>query len=438
MKRTIILIAGSIWLGLALLLGLTLLLSDLANFLGAFLPWYILIFVIYSVILLTGFLVIFYLFEVGEAKDWPFFGQNMGFESRFAKPEREVLTDLERAEYNINKAKIQPRNVLKEKVLGTTQDLSKEPKFDPIQELIATKSKTPKKVIEAQVKTVVEPFIENNKKAKLKSKEASKDINLEVSQYEQALMNEIKKEDNLKKIQKKMADEKLFNIPLFKKNKVSVGGSWAPILKKEVSSEKFQKLMNKLDKEYQTKKIYPQTQDIFKAFELTDYADIKVVIIGKIPFYRKDQADGLAFSTKMGVEINQTTQIIINEAIKDVDILRPDHGSLESWAKQGVFLLNSSLTASSATPAAHLKDWQWFTNKIIDSLIKTPQPKVFVLWGEHGALFAPKLKNTPHLVIKAPNPSPLSAAKGFYGSQPFSKINKFLGDNELGTIDWNL
>jgi uracil-DNA glycosylase len=438
MKRTIILIAGSIWLGLALLLGLTLLLSDLANFLGVFLPWFILGFVIYSVILLAGFLVIFYLFEVGEAKDWPFFGQNMGFESRFAKPEREVLTDLERAEYNINKFKIQPRNVLKEKVLGNTQDLSKEPKLDPIQELMATKAKTPKKVIEAGVKPVQEPLIENNKKPKIKNKDGNKDINLEVSQYEQALMNEIKKEDNLKKIQKKIADEKLFNIPLFKKSKVSVGGSWGPILSNIVNSERYQKLINKLEKEYQSKKIYPQKEDIFKAFELTDYADIKVVIIGKIPFYRKDQADGLAFSTKHGVEINQTTQIIINEAIKDVDILRPDHGSLENWAKQGVFLLNSSLTASSATPAAYLKEWQWFTDRIIDSIIKSSQPKVFVLWGEHGALFAPKLKNTPHLVIKAPNPSPLSAANGFYGSQPFSKINKFLNDNDLGTIDWNL
>lgn len=435
MKRTIIITAATFWLVLGIVLSILLFVPGLNATLGLALNWLILFFVIYSVTLISIFLVVFYLFEVGEAKDIPFFSQNLGFESRYNKPQREVLSDLERAEYNINKAKIQPRNVLKERVFDQTMDLSKEPKYDPIQELIASKTKSPKKVI------TTSPVIEVKKtenKAKKPIKNKEKDIELTVSEYESELIKEIKKEDNLKKVQKKMADEKLFNFNLFGKTKVTLGGSWKNVLAKEIESEKFKKLTKKLDKDYQKSKVYPAKEDIFKAFELTDFDDIKVVIIGKIPFYRQNQADGLAFSSKQGSGINQTTQIVINEAIKDVDILRPDHGSLEAWAKQGVFLINSSLTSSSAKPAAYLKDWQGFTNKVIEAIIKSKNPKAFVLWGEHGSSFASKLKNTNHFVVKAPNPSPLSASNGFYGSQPFSKINKFLVENELGEIDWNL
>jgi uracil-DNA glycosylase len=184
--------------------------------------------------------------------------------------------------------------------------------------------------------------------------------------------------------------------------------------------------------------VYPNREDIFKALELTPFDEIKVVIIGKIPFYRQNQADGLAFSSKLGSEINQTSQIIINEAIKDVNIYRPDSASLVNWAKQGVLLLNSALTAPSDKPADHLTDWLWFSNKIIDQIIKSKEPKAFILWGEHGEKFVSKLQNSQHLVIKAPNPSPLSAANGFYGSKPFSKVNKFLEKNGYEKIDWNI
>ena len=435
MKRTIIITAASVWLGLGVALGLMFVLPDLRVFLGLALSWLSLFFVIYTVILVSLFLVVFYLFEVGEAKDLPFFSQNLGLESRYNKPQREVLTDLERAEYNINKAKIQPRNVLKDRVVDQTMDLSKEPKFDPIQELIASKGKAPKKIINNIIET--KPASKPESKVN-KQKGKDKDLELEVSAYEADLIKEIKKDDNLKKIQKKTAEEKLYTFNIFGKTKVSLPGSWKSVISKDVESDKFKKLLNKLDKDYKSKKVYPAKENIFKAFELTDFDDVKVVIIGKIPFYRQNQADGLAFSTKLGSDVNQTTQIVINEAIKDVDILRPDNGSLVSWAKQGVFLLNSSLTSNSGKPAVYLKDWQPFTNKVIDALIKSKNPKVFILWGEHGASFTSKLKNTVHLVIKAPNPSPLSAANGFYGSQPFSKVNKFLADNDLTPIDWNL
>jgi uracil-DNA glycosylase len=433
MKRTIYLTAIAIWVGLATMLALILLVPSFFVWIGAALNPLILVFVIYSVILISAFLFIFYLYEVGEAKDIPFFSQSFGLESGRVKPNREVLTDLERAEYNIKKPQMQPRNVLKDRQIDKGMDLSKEVKIDPIKDLVARKK--------AQLnQNNPKPVSAINKKdlSKKPQKSVEKEITLEVSNYESDLIKEIKKEDNLKKVSKQMTEEKLFSFTFMPKNKVSLESSWRSVLAKIVEEPRFKKLASKLDKAYKSKKVYPVREDIFKALELTPFDEIKVVIIGKIPFYRQNQADGLAFSSKLGSEINQTSQIIINEAIKDVNIYRPDSASLVNWAKQGVLLLNSALTAPSDKPAGHLPDWQWFSNKIIDQIIKNKEPKVFILWGEHGEKFISKLQNSQHLVIKAPNPSPLSAANGFYGSKPFSKVNKFLEKNGFEKIDWNI
>jgi uracil-DNA glycosylase len=433
MKRTVYLTAIAIWVGLAIMFALILLVPSFLAWIGAALNPLILVFVIYSVILISAFLLFFYLYEVGEAKDIPFFSQSFGLESGKSKPYREVLTDIERAEYNIKKPQLQPRNVLKDRQLDKGMDLSKEVKIDPIKDLVARKK--------AQLKQNNPKLVSSvNKKdlTKKTQKSNEKEITLEVSNYESELMREIKKEDNLKKVSKQMAQEKLFSFTFMPKNKVSLESSWQSVLAKVVEEPRFKKLASKLDKAYKSKKVYPVREDIFKALELTPFDEIKVVIIGKIPFYRQNQADGLAFSSKLGSEINQTSQIIINEAIKDVNIYRPDSASLVNWAKQGVLLINSALTAPSDKPAGHLPDWQWFSNKIIDQIIKNKDPKVFILWGEHGEKFVSKLQNSQHLVIKAPNPSPLSAANGFYGSKPFSKINKFLEKNGYEKIDWNI
>jgi uracil-DNA glycosylase len=433
MKRTVYLTAIAIWVGLAIMFALILLVPSFLAWIGAALNPLILVFVIYSVILISAFLLFFYLYEVGEAKDIPFFSQSFGLESGKSKPYREVLTDIERAEYNIKKPQLQPRNVLKDRQLDKGMDLSKEVKIDPIKDLVARKKAELKQNNPKLVSSV-------NKKdlTKKTQKSNEKEITLEVSNYESELMREIKKEDNLKKVSKQMAQEKLFSFTFMPKNKVSLESSWQSVLAKVVEEPRFKKLASKLDKAYKSKKVYPVREDIFKALELTPFDEIKVVIIGKIPFYRQNQADGLAFSSKLGSEINQTSQIIINEAIKDVNIYRPDSASLVNWAKQGVLLINSALTAPSDKPAGHLPDWQWFSNKIIDQIIKNKDPKVFILWGEHGEKFVSKLQNSQHLVIKAPNPSPLSAANGFYGSKPFSKVNKFLEKNGYEKIDWNI
>ena len=433
MKRTIYLTAIAIWVGLATMLALIFLVPSFFVWIGGALNPIILAFVVYTVILISTFLFIFYLYEVGEAKDIPFFSQSFGLESNRDKPRREVLSDLERAEYNIKKPQMQPRNVLKDRQIDKGMDLSKEVKIDPIKDLLARKKA---QLIQNNTKEV--NVTTKNKVSKKPLKEKEKDITLEVSNYESELIKEIKKEDNLKKVNKQMADEKLFSFNFMSKNKVSLESSWRTILAKMVDEPRFKKLASKLEKAYKTKKVYPNREDIFKALELTPFDEIKVVIIGKIPFYRQNQADGLAFSSKLGSEINQTSQIIINEAIKDVNIYRPDSASLVSWAKQGVLLLNSALTAPSDKPAGHLADWQWFSNKIIDQIIKSKEPKAFILWGEHGEKFVSKLQNSQHLVIKAPNPSPLSAANGFYGSKPFSKVNKFLEKNGYEKIDWNI
>ena len=433
MKRTIYLTAIAIWVGLATMLALILLVPSFFVWIGAALNPLILVFVIYSVILISAFLFIFYLYEVGEAKDIPFFSQSFGLESGRVKPNREVLTDLERAEYNIKKPQMQPRNVLKDRQIDKGMDLSKEVKIDPIKDLVARK-----KAQLNQNNPIPVNAINKKDLSKKPQKSVEKEITLEVSNYESELMREIKKEDNLKKVSKQMAEEKLFSFTFMPKNKVSLESSWRSVLAKIVEEPRFKKLASKLDKAYKSKKVYPIREDIFKALELTPFDEIKVVIIGKIPFYRQNQADGLAFSSKLGSEINQTSQIIINEAIKDVNIYRPDSASLVNWAKQGVLLLNSALTAPSDKPAGHLPDWQWFSNKIIDQIIKNKEPKVFILWGEHGEKFVSKLQNSQHLVIKAPNPSPLSAANGFYGSKPFSKVNKFLEKNGYEKIDWNI
>lgn len=220
---------------------------------------------------------------------------------------------------------------------------------------------------------------------------------------------------------------------------VSISQGWDVFFKNESRKQYWKDMVAFLVNEYKSGKIYPQKEDLFKCFELIDFANVKVVILGKIPFYRKDQADGLAFSTKKGLVPNQTTSIIIKEAVDDVGIPEPTDGNLENWAKQGVLLMNSTMTAPSDKPASHATcGWTTFTNTIIELLNNDRRPKVFVLWGEHALALKSIVTNPRHLILTAPNPSPLSAANGFYGSKPFSQINEYLIKNGYTPIDWTL
>lgn len=220
---------------------------------------------------------------------------------------------------------------------------------------------------------------------------------------------------------------------------IKVGANWIPVFEQEKAKPYFKDLMDFIQEEYANKKVYPAPQDIFKCFELTDLSNVRVIILGKIPYYRKDQADGLAFSTKMGSDLNPTTKIIIEEAVSDVGIPTVEHGSLQNWAKQGVLLMNTTFTAPSDKPASHGEcGWLEFSHAIIEHIRSQNCPIVTLLWGEHGASYEDLLTCENTLVLKAPNPSPLSAANGFYGSKPFSKANEFLIAKGYQAIDWRL
>ena len=220
---------------------------------------------------------------------------------------------------------------------------------------------------------------------------------------------------------------------------VNVAGGWGQYIAQEQEKDYFKDLMAFVKSAYEKNNVYPTKENLFKCFEYTDITNAKVVILGKLPFYRKDQADGLAYSTKAGSAMNQTTKVIVQEAVNDVGIKNSENGSFVNWAKQGVLLLNSIMTAPTDKPASHQNcGWMQFTDGIIEALNNDDRPKVFILWGEHARERVNLITNPKHLVLEAPNPSPLSAANGFYGSKPFSKTNEFLTNNGYEPIDWEL
>ncbi len=220
---------------------------------------------------------------------------------------------------------------------------------------------------------------------------------------------------------------------------VNVAGGWTSYMEQEKEKQYYKDLMEFVNNAYKGNNVYPAKENLFKCFEYTDLASTKVVILGKLPFYRKDQADGLAYSTKTGSAMNQTTKVIVQEAVNDVGIKNADKGSFVPWAKQGVLLLNSIMTAPTDKPASHADcGWVEFTDGIIKQLNDDDRPKVFILWGEYAREKVALITNSKHLVLEAPNPSPLSAANGFYGSKPFSKTNEFLVNNGFEPINWEL
>lgn len=185
--------------------------------------------------------------------------------------------------------------------------------------------------------------------------------------------------------------------------------------------------------------ILPQKEDVFRALDLVPPSDVKVVIVGQDPYHGKDQANGLAFSVNKGLPLPPSLKNIYEELESDLDIWTPRHGDLTRWAKQGVLLLNSVLTVYENQPASHyLFGWEMFTDQIIRELSKNHSNIVFVLWGKKAQSKRLLIDSTKHLIIESAHPSPLSASKGFFGSKPFSKINKYLKEIGKHPIDWRL
>lgn len=214
---------------------------------------------------------------------------------------------------------------------------------------------------------------------------------------------------------------------------------WDELLKDELEKDYYKKLREFLAEEYKTKTIYPNKYDIYNALNFTSYKDVKVVILGQDPYHGPNQSHGLAFSVKPGVRIPPSLRNMYKELHDDLGCYIPNNGYLEKWAKQGVLLLNTSLTVRQGEANSHKNiGWEIFTNNIIRLLNDRIDPVVFILWGNNAISKEKLITNRRHYIIKSVHPSPLSASRGFFGSKPFSKTNNFLKDIGKETIDWQI
>ncbi|WP_153720793.1 uracil-DNA glycosylase [Sporosarcina cascadiensis] len=212
---------------------------------------------------------------------------------------------------------------------------------------------------------------------------------------------------------------------------------WDTVLSDEFDKPYYQTLRKFLQSEYATHVIYPQMQDMWTAFELTPYHEVKVVILGQDPYHGPDQAQGMSFSVKPGVKIPPSLRNIFKELSSDLDVPIPASGTLTGWAEQGVLLLNTVLTVREGSAASHRgQGWELFTDEVIRKLSLRREPIVFILWGRHAQEKTALINRRRHAIIESVHPSPFSAARGFFGSRPFSKTNDFLRGWGEEPVDW--
>lgn len=216
--------------------------------------------------------------------------------------------------------------------------------------------------------------------------------------------------------------------------------SWQTALAAEFNAPYMQNLKAFLRQEKdQQKKIYPHSADWFHALETTPLDEVKVVILGQDPYHQPGQAHGLCFSVKPGVKVPPSLVNIYKELESDLGVTPVKHGYLESWAKQGVLLLNAVLTVEDSNANAHQgKGWEQFTDKIIETINQQCEHVVFMLWGSYAQKKGSVIDPQKHLVLKAPHPSPLSAHRGFLGCRHFSQANDYLVQHGQSPINWQL
>lgn len=215
--------------------------------------------------------------------------------------------------------------------------------------------------------------------------------------------------------------------------------NWDIVLSDEYNKEYFKKIVEFVNNSYKEKTIFPPKSRILSALEMTDYDQVKVVILGQDPYHGIGEANGLSFSVNTGVKLPPSLRNIYKELYDDLGIIPSNNGNLECWAKEGVLLLNAVLTVEKDKPASHKNmGWEIFTDSIIKKLNDRKDPLVFILWGAFARSKKSFITNPNHLIIESSHPSPFSVNYGFFGSKPFSRTNDFLRKNNIKEIDWQI
>lgn len=220
---------------------------------------------------------------------------------------------------------------------------------------------------------------------------------------------------------------------------VNIGNDWDEVLKPLFESENYAKIREFLKEEYSVHTVYPSMFDIFNAFKMTPYKSIKAVILGQDPYHEPGQAHGLCFSVKDGTKLPPSLVNIYKELYSDLGIPPAKSGDLTKWAKQGVLLLNTTLTVRRGVANSHSKcGWTEFTDEVIKKVSEREAPVVFILWGGNARAKKSLIDTNRHFIIESAHPSPLSCYNGFFGSKPFSRTNDALVSFGNSPIDWNL
>lgn len=218
---------------------------------------------------------------------------------------------------------------------------------------------------------------------------------------------------------------------------VRIAPSWKAKLENEFEKDYFCTLADFVRREYSSSVVYPPGNEIFRAFDCCDFDDVKVVIIGQDPYHGPKQANGLCFSVRDGVRVPPSLVNIFKEINRDLGKPIPQSGDLTRWAKQGVLLLNATLTVRASSPGSHQnKGWELFTDQVIQTLSDEKENLVFLLWGSYAQRKGDLIDRSKHCVLISPHPSPFSADRGFFGCRHFSKANEYLRRKGLKEIDW--
>jgi uracil-DNA glycosylase len=218
---------------------------------------------------------------------------------------------------------------------------------------------------------------------------------------------------------------------------VKIAPSWKNKLEAEFGKSYFNNLIEFVKKEYQTQTVYPPGKEIFRAFDACDFDHVKVVIIGQDPYHGPGQANGLCFSVREGIRMPPSLVNIFKEIQNDLRKPMPNSGDLGGWSKQGVLLLNATLTVRASTPGSHQnKGWEEFTDAVIRTISDEKENVVFMLWGAYAQKKGEIIDRKKHLVLMSAHPSPFSADRGFFGCKHFSKANEYLRSKGLKEIEW--